>query len=63
VRPLEMEIVNLKRQIQMNKQSIGQHKYQLEGGVEVLRPVDVSTCKTSSTLHQWHTKIAVGELY
>ena len=42
VRPLEMEIVNLKRQIQANKQSISQHKYQLESGVETLRPGDVS---------------------
>lgn len=40
VRPLEMEIVNLKRQIQANKQSISQHKYQLENGVETLRPGD-----------------------
>lgn len=47
VRPLEMEIVNLKRQIQANKQSISQHKYQLENGVETLRPGDVSTVKTS----------------
>ena len=46
VRPLEMEIVNLKRQIQANKQSISQHKYQLENGVETLRPGDVSTART-----------------
>ena len=42
VRPQEMEIVNLKRQIQMNKQSISQNKYQLEHGIEVFRPGDVS---------------------
>jgi len=46
VRPLEMEIVNLKRQIQANKQSISQHKYQLDSGVETLRPGDVSAVKT-----------------
>lgn len=45
VRPLEMEIVNLKRQIQANKQSISQHKYQLENGVEAVRPGDVSAVK------------------
>ena len=42
VRPLEIEIVNLKRQIQMNKQSISQNKYQLDSGVEVFRPGEVS---------------------
>ena len=42
VRPLEMEIVNLKRQVQMNKQSIGQHKSQIENGIEAVRPGDVS---------------------
>lgn len=40
VRPLEMEIVNLKRQIQMNKQSISQNKYQLDSGIEVFRQGD-----------------------
>lgn len=40
VRPLEVEIVNLKRQIQANKQSISQHKYQLDSGVETMRPGD-----------------------
>lgn len=40
VRPMEMEIVNLKRQIQMNKQSISQNKYQLENGIEAMRPGD-----------------------
>ncbi|KAK2552346.1 REST corepressor 3 [Acropora cervicornis] len=40
VRPLEMEIVNLKRQVQMNKQSISQNKYQLDSGIEVFRQGD-----------------------
>ena len=43
VRPQEMEIVNLKRQIQMNKQSISQNKYQLDSGIEPFRQGDVST--------------------
>ena len=42
VRPQEMEIVNLKRQIQMNKQTISQNKYQLDNGIQVFRPGDVS---------------------
>ena len=42
VRPLEVDIVNLKRQIQTNKQEISQHKYMLDGGVETMRPGDVS---------------------
>ncbi|XP_058962748.1 REST corepressor 3 isoform X3 [Pocillopora verrucosa] len=40
VRPLEVDIVNLKRQIQTNKQEISQHKYTLDGGVETMRPGD-----------------------
>lgn len=43
VRPQEMEIVNLKRQIQMNKQSISQNKYQLDSGIEVFRQGDQNT--------------------
>lgn len=42
VRPLELEIVNLKRQIQANKQSISQQKYQANDGIENFRPSDVS---------------------
>ena len=43
-RPLEMEIVNLKCQIQNNKQSIGHHKLHTDKGIEDYRPLDVSTC-------------------
>lgn len=58
VRPLEMEIVNLKRQLQMNKQSIGQHKSQIENGIEAVRPGDVSkiNCTHCDSLHQGDDK-------
>ena len=53
VRPLEMEIVNLKRQVQANKQSISQHKAQLDSGVETLRPGDVSVVKIWGKVATW----------
>ena len=41
-RPLDLEIVNLKCQIQNNKQSISHHKLQTDKGIEEFRPLDVS---------------------
>ena len=51
VRPLELEIVNLKRQIQANKQSISQQKYQANDGIENFRPSDVSALIIIITRH------------
>ena len=41
-RPLEMEIVNLKCQMQNNKQFISHHKLQTDKGIEDFRPPEVS---------------------
>ena len=62
VRPLEMEIVNLKRQIQANKQSISQHKYQLENGIEVMRPGDVSAVNTCTCITNEYNSLAEDAL-
>ena len=41
VRPLEMEMVNLKRQIQSNKQNISQDRYELQAGIDNTRGLEV----------------------
>ena len=41
VRPLEMDIVNLKRQIQSHKQNISQDRYELHSGIDGFRSLEV----------------------
>lgn len=40
IRPLEMDIVNLKRQIQSNKQNISQDRYELTSGIDTFRSLE-----------------------
>lgn len=43
VRPLEMDIVNLKRQIQSNKQNISQDRYELQTGIDGFRSLELNS--------------------
>ena len=41
LRPLDMDIINLKRQIQSNKQNISQDRYDLQVGINDSRGLEV----------------------
>ena len=41
LRPLDMDIINLKRQIQSNKQSISQDRFDLQAGINNVRGLEV----------------------
>ncbi len=41
VRPLEIDLINLRRQVQAGKQGISQEKQDLSGSLDRLRPPEV----------------------
>jgi hypothetical protein len=63
LRPLDMDIINLKRQIQTNKQNISQDRFDLQVGINDVRGLEVGfilfyykifTCTRTSRVYGVH---------